>query len=245
MSATQISTSVTIINSLLGFQAISLTNMATSAESAIAAGSKLEIASAFFTWASAEAASGWSAITTANTAYIAVTPSGSAGSQVASAAYTSTAPVWSESKQGWYASAGSITRYVGGVTKTATSSYEYPFILPTEQKTSVSLTGTAGAVMKYARYELGEWNMDTSGSYTLTSTVSNLRNKIVYGNAIIFDDTGNVAYNLEVGGYLQYNLNSSIGLNRKTGEIFDGSPFDGTASTVASRGYVNIWYIES
>ena len=50
MAGAQISTSVSIINSLLGFQAISLTNMDTSAQSLIAAGSKVEIGSAFFTF---------------------------------------------------------------------------------------------------------------------------------------------------------------------------------------------------
>jgi len=49
----QISTSVTIINSLLGFEAISLSGIGTTSAPSILAGSKCEIASAFFTWSSA------------------------------------------------------------------------------------------------------------------------------------------------------------------------------------------------
>ena len=48
MSGTQISTSLTIVNSLLGYQGISLTNFTTSAQSLISAGSKVELGGAFF-----------------------------------------------------------------------------------------------------------------------------------------------------------------------------------------------------
>lgn len=131
MAGTQITTSVTIINSLLGFQAISLTYMTTSASTAIAAGSKIEVAGGFFSWGSDETpnASSWTAITTATTAYIQVTPSGTAGSQILTASWTSTAPVWSESKQGWYASAGSNIRVIGGAYKTSATQYDNKFIL--------------------------------------------------------------------------------------------------------------------
>lgn len=114
MAGSQIATSVTIINSLLGYQGISLTNYDTSALSAIAAGSKIEIASAFFTFTTDETinASSWTAITTATSAYLYLTPSGTAGSQILSASWESTAPTWITSKQGWYSSAGSNIRVV-------------------------------------------------------------------------------------------------------------------------------------
>ena len=103
MSGQQIATSVTILNSYLGFQAISLTDFSLTTVSAIAAGSKVEIASAFFTFTSDETinASSWTAIATGSTAFITLTPSGTAGSQIVTAAFTTDAPVWSTSKQGW------------------------------------------------------------------------------------------------------------------------------------------------
>lgn len=127
MAGAQISTSVTIIDSLHGFMGLSLTEYSTSAEAAIAAGSVVEIAGAMFTFASDEAinASSWTAITTATTAYIALTPSGTAGSQVVTATYTATAPTWRDDLQGWYASAASSTRVIGTVYKAEATSY-YP-----------------------------------------------------------------------------------------------------------------------
>lgn len=126
MAGVQIATSVTIISSLLGFQAISYTNLNTSAATIIAAGSKVEIGGAFFNWDSNETvnATSWSSITTATTAYIALTPSGTAGSQIITASYVSTLPVWSSSKQGWYISTGSVVRVIGSVYKTSATQYD-------------------------------------------------------------------------------------------------------------------------
>ncbi len=125
MSGVQIPTAVTILNSLLGFQAVSLTDFSASTVSAIAAGSKVEVAGAFFSFDSDETinASSWTAIATASDVYIVLTPSGTAGSQIITAAYTTTAPTWSTSKQGWYASAASVSRYIGGMYKNGTASY--------------------------------------------------------------------------------------------------------------------------
>ena len=153
MAGSQISTSVTIISSLLGFQAVSLTALATSAQSLIAAGSKVEIASAFFTFGSNETpqASTWSAISTAATAYITLTPSGAAGSQTCLAQYSSTAPTWSTSKQGWYASAASVTRYIGGVTKGSATSYNDAFVIePSQGRPGFYKDVKVGAVIKSA-----------------------------------------------------------------------------------------------
>jgi len=121
----QISTSVTIISSgLLGFQGLSLTNYSTSALSAISEGSCIEVASAFFK-ATADItinASSWTAISTASTAYLQCTPSGSAGTQILSAAWTATAPTFSITKQGWYLSAGSNVRVIASAYKTSPTS---------------------------------------------------------------------------------------------------------------------------
>jgi hypothetical protein len=124
MPGAQIPTSVTRLESMLGYQAVSLTNFDSSALSAIAAGSKVEIAGAFFTFTVDETinATSWTAITTGNTAYIALIPAGTAGSQTVTASYTATAPVWSTSKQGWYASAGSSTRVIGSARKAEATS---------------------------------------------------------------------------------------------------------------------------
>ena len=136
MPFSQLSTSVTIINSgLIGYMGISLTNFDTSAVSAIASGSGIEIAGAFFK-ASEDItinASSWTAITTATNAYLALTPSGTAGSQILTAAWTATSPTWSTSKQGWYASAASNIRVVAKFYKNSSASYLHKYLLDNPQ----------------------------------------------------------------------------------------------------------------
>jgi hypothetical protein len=87
----------------------------------------VEIAGAFFTFAGDEAieASTWTSIVTGTTAYIVLTASGTAGSQIVAATYTATAPTWRDDLQGWYASAASSARVVGSVYKAEATSY-YP-----------------------------------------------------------------------------------------------------------------------
>lgn len=159
MAGAQIGTSVTILSSgLKGWQAVTLTNFSGSAVSAIAAGSTVEIAGAFFIFGTEESITGFSAITTAATAYVALTPSGTAGSQIVNAAWTSTAPTWSESKQGWYASAASVVRYIGGGTKTGTTALEPKWVFSPAMANASALyqygNGTAYApFLKTAQYE--------------------------------------------------------------------------------------------
>lgn len=131
MANGQITTGITVINSLKGFIALSLTNFSASTESSIAAGSVVEVAGAFFNFSSDETinASSWTAIATGSTVYVLVTPSGTAGSQILTASYTSTAPVWSLSNQAWYASAASNSRVVAGMYKNGTSSYTEKFVI--------------------------------------------------------------------------------------------------------------------
>ena len=124
--------------------ALSLTEYATSAAASICAGSVVEIAGAFFTFAGDEAieASTWTSIVTGNTAYITLTASGTAGSQIVVAAYTSTAPTWRDDLQGWYASAASNVRVIGSVYKAEATSYYPKYIYGNEQDGKYRFTGS-------------------------------------------------------------------------------------------------------
>jgi len=124
MAGSQIATSVTIINSLLGFQAVSLTNLSSSAATVITAGSKVEIAGGFFTFSTPETPDGasWTSIATGSAAYLRLTPTGIAGAQTVTADWSTAAPVWDDAKQGWYYSGSSI-RYIGGAYKGGATSY--------------------------------------------------------------------------------------------------------------------------
>jgi hypothetical protein len=138
MPGAQVPSSVTILNSLKGFQGISFTNFATSALSQIAAGSVVEIAGAFFNFPADETinASTWTSIASGNTAYIVLVPAGTAGSQTVTAEYTATVPVWRNDMQGWYASAASVARVVASLTKQSSTAKNGLYILYDNVKAS-------------------------------------------------------------------------------------------------------------
>jgi hypothetical protein len=101
----------------LGYQAISLTHFTDTAEPSIAAGSKVEIGGALYEFTADETGTGWGGIGASNIVYIRLVPSGASISWE----YTTTAPTWSTSAQGWYTGAN---RVIGGLRKNAGSLYE-------------------------------------------------------------------------------------------------------------------------
>jgi len=240
MAGSQIGTSITILDSLLGFQAISLTNPTTSAESLIAAGSKVEIAGAFFSFTSNETpnATSWTAVGTGNIAFYSLIPAGTAGSQTVTAEYIATAPVWSVAKQGYYASAASNSRVVASVYKTGTAQYDNVLILPNRHKES--------AIMWVP---LGEWDMDATATVTLGHGLTAV--SILNTSVVIHRDDDVNAYPITYvgltfpGGTVSvsgnwYHQGHNIIAGRIQGQLFDSANFDGTASTVPNRGWAII-----
>ena len=146
----QIPTSTTILNSgLIGYYGVSLTNFSTSALSNIASGSAIEIAGAFFK-ASGDLtiATSWTTIIpTATTAYLTLTPAGTAGSQTISAAWTSVQAVWDTAKQGWYTTTTSGIRVVASAYKNSNTSQEYKVMYDT--RTPISPTWKLNQKLEY------------------------------------------------------------------------------------------------
>ena len=275
MSGTQIATSVTIIDSLFGFQAISLTNMTTSAQSLIAAGSKVEIAGSYFTFGSNETpnATSYTTVTTGNTAYISLLPAGTAGSQTVTAEYAETAPTWSTSKQGWYASAASTTRYIAGVTKTSETQFDDAFILEARQVRNkfdgmtveattfeggltgdvtgglVNSKGTSSSPIKMAVFEIGDWDMSATTSIDLT--VGTITMTQITGTvAWIRNDANTSIQNLEFSASGVGNLGGRIDIQPSGGHVelvrFGTGPFDSINfnATSYNRGWLHVWYYD-
>jgi hypothetical protein len=89
-----------------GFSALSLTNMGNTSQPAIAAGSMFEINGALISFASEEAIT--VGAVSDGTVYILI------DGTAMTAAFTATAPTWSDSKQGWYGTSGTAnSRYAG------------------------------------------------------------------------------------------------------------------------------------
>ena len=97
---------LTLDKAFKGFHQASLTNYNTTDESAIAAGSVVEVNGALYKFDSDESITG---SPSDGTVYIYLVPSG----DTVTAAYTNTAPTWSDSKQGWYGTGGNANyRYL-------------------------------------------------------------------------------------------------------------------------------------
>jgi len=94
----------------LGFIALSLTEYDNNSVPQIAAGSCVEISGSIFQFPSNDTITGTPS--SGNINYIMLTISGSGDSQEIEASWTTTAPNWNTSKQGWYDATGA-KRYVG------------------------------------------------------------------------------------------------------------------------------------
>ena len=127
MPFSQIATSVNIFSSgLVGYYAISFTEWVdgVSTPPIMAAGSAIEIAGAFFhATEDIYFPAATSIVPTIH--YMQLVPSGIAGNQILTASITTATPVWSISKQGWYASAASNIRVIGRFSHNTTGSSKY------------------------------------------------------------------------------------------------------------------------
>jgi hypothetical protein len=136
MAFSQVVAGITKIDSCFnGNIGISLTDFTASTSSNIAAGSYCVIDNSYFLADSdiIPNASSWTAITTATTAYLALTPSGTTGSQIITASWVSTPPVWNTTKQYWNGSAASNIRVVASAHKNSNTSYSNKRILNNNQ----------------------------------------------------------------------------------------------------------------
>ncbi len=97
----------------IGLLRLSMTNFGNTSEPAIAAGSVVEIGGSLFVFTSNEAITGWGAIGNDTDCYIRLPYNGAL-----TAEFTTVAPTWSASKQGWY---DGIKRYVAGLHRGASA----------------------------------------------------------------------------------------------------------------------------
>ena len=237
MAGTQVATGISIINSLSGFFSLSLTNFDNDSLPAIAAGSKVEVAGAFFSFNSETAISStnWAGISAGNMAYIMLTASGTPGSQTLAASWSGTAPTWVDSKQGWYASAASSVRCIGGVYKYDATNYSSKFVLSKGQD-----------IIRERYVSIGTWNM---GIDAKDITYKAPRPFIIDFNCVIHADSFTYSSeNLNNGYYfpasgqtpLQISINATYIRIVSTGSFYYSSSAHNDTST--DRGYVKYSY---
>jgi hypothetical protein len=127
-----------------GYHQLTLTNYDNTTVPAIAAGSAIEVNGALYKFDSEEAISTTDPVTSAavadGTVYVCIIPD----TTTATAAFTATAPTWSDSKQGWYGTGGQANyRYAEYVMTKATSAYSYKNLLWCKYKNRLSAFGYA------------------------------------------------------------------------------------------------------
>jgi len=228
----------------LGYQAISLTNYDNDLEPQIAAGSKVEIGGALFEAVSDENISGWAGISNSSHVYIKLIVSGA----TATAEFTTDAPTWSTSKQGWY---DGDDRYIGGLYKDASGNYYNKFLME-EHVGFISGLGfeknlLADVFTRKKILEIGDWNMVANVFVYVAHGLGSYWKKIRSISAVIRNDTDDVYYNLEqhlsttahFQGGVEWVTPTEIRLSRYSGGTFDNLPFD---STSYNRGWIYIEY---
>ena len=230
-----------------GFMRISLTNFSASAASSIATGSVLECAGSIysFTETAISLATGTASVSVA--IYFNVIPS--AGGTTVTVVRNSTAPVWVDAKQGFYASVASVSRVIGGEYIGTAATYYSKYLYTGENLIYCLQTNETRPILK-KRIAIGEWNMDADSVVDILHGLGDFK-KIRGLTGIIRDDGNTNYYNIptlfdttngeqEVGfGVIQ---SRDIRIARLNGGIFDGASFNATSETVANRGFVFIEY---
>lgn len=149
----------------LGYQAISLTNFDNDSEPQIASGSKVEIGGALFEFTSLESITGWGAIGNNNDVYKKLVVSGTS----VMAEFTTAAPTWSTSKQGWYVS---LDRYIGGCYKDASGNYTKKYLWGRwyENNLNIKIRADGGIELVNADVAIGSGKITATGGLKTDNT---------------------------------------------------------------------------
>jgi hypothetical protein len=214
-----------------GFQQVTLTDYDTTTACSIEEGSVLEVAGSLYI-ATSDCAIGTAGISTALQYIQAI---GSVGGCVF--AYGAVAPTWRDDYQGYYASAASTTRVIGGCYYTRTSFTE-KWIYGKPKDMNFTRTSNSLRPLKPILLAIGDWNMDlllsTSIAHGLTAA-----NIISIGGYVRRDDSAQYWPIAEEDQLFGYWDTTYITLARKDSGRFDSVLFD---STSFNRGWVTIQY---
>ena len=233
-----------------GYMRVSLTNFSGTAASNVATGSVMECAGSIYSFTDTSITLETGTASASVAIYYVAVPS---TDTTVSIYMEGTAPTWVDAKQGFYQSAASLTRYIGGAYIGTAETYYTKFLYTGENLIYCLQTGETRPLLKKT-FNIGEWDMDTTTVVPLAHGISD-PDKIRTMRAIVKGDPGgNFAtgkYNLDApytagsaaGSISIYNIDSSqIAVARRSGAFFDNADFDGTAGTIENRGWVFIEY---
>ena len=180
---------------------VSLTNFSGTAASAIATGSVLECAGSIYSFSETAISLATGTASASVAVYFNVIPA--AGGTTCTVTMNSTVPVWVDAKQGFYASAASLSRVIGGCYIGTALTYFNKYLYTGENLVYCLQTGETRPLLK-KKLDIGEWNMDDDATKTVTHglgspTVLGARN--IY--SIIIPDTGSTQRFLLTNGIVR------------------------------------------
>jgi hypothetical protein len=207
-----------------GYHQLTLTNYDNTTVPAIAAGSCIEVNGALYKFDSEEAISTTDPVTSAavadGTVYVCIIPD----TTTATAAFTATAPTWSDSKQGWYGTGGQANyRYAEFIITKATTSYSPKLKMSkkslnvflsedaTERsttsttsvdETNLTLTFTALPDVWYEINLFGEFKKDSGGAVVYITKIS--------GNGTVYNINPGIYSLIFPSSYVNYKSNASF-----------------------------------
>ena len=230
-----------------GFMRVSLTNFSGTAASAIATGSVLECAGSIYSFSETAISLATGTASASVAVYFNVIPA--AGGTTCTVTMNSTVPVWVDAKQGFYASAASLSRVIGGAYIGTAATYYNKYLYTGENLLYCLQADTTRPLLKKV-VNIGEWDMDSDLSVDVPHGLSSNWKEIRSITAIIRNDPDSryhvfCSFAVASDAALQHGIyieDINLVLVRDPDGPFDGVDFDGTASTVANRGHIIIEY---
>ena len=226
-----------------GFLSVSLTNPATTAASSIGTGGIMELSGSLYQFTETAISLAAGTPSAAQSVYYTVIPSG--GGTTVTVVMEGTAPTWIDSKQGFYASAASTTRYIGGAFIGTSQTYYHKFIYTPQMLDYLIYQNKTRPILK-KEIDIGEWNMDTTVQVLIDHGLKSVRihNVLIWIRSDSDQSRTTLDYNPSgsVCAGWWWADQTQINVNRLTGGFYDGNGFDATASTVANRGWIHIEY---
>jgi len=211
-----------------GYNGVSLTNYDATAVCQIAEGSAFEVAGSVYL-ATADTSITGSVAT--GICYIYAT----GATATATVAWdTTNEPVWRDDHQGFYQSAASAVRALGGCYFDG-SAYHAKWVYG---RTGNMEHSNGADVLKFKVITIGDWDMDTDAT---NDVAHGLDDSIIYNvTATVRNDDDSERHTLNAYnvGRILWNA-TNIRLTRETGAVCDDAAFNATSY---NRGWIFIWY---
>lgn len=201
-----------------GFEAVTITNYTTDLVTAITNGSKIEISGELYEFTSTTI-SGFSAIANGTQTYIKFVPAG----DECTVEYTTTAPTWSDEKQGWYGTGASANhRYLFDIYKAGATSYENKSKRPVKSDNRERRFGYIGEIEEIDNITqiASIDDITTIDQIDTITTIDDITNAFNANGGIDIGGNGTVIKkkNINIG---DWNMDSTLSVSVNHGLTFD------------------------